>query len=107
MLVESGDENDQRRARRKIGGDVDAIHQRHVNVEQQHVGSQSLGEPDGIESVARFADQQHIGQRLEHASQLAAGGRLVVGDQNAQGSVMRAHTPSGSRLTRTSVAASP
>ena len=63
---------------------LEAVEDRHADVEQAHVGPQLAGEGDGGAAVAGLADDIDA-VRLEDEAEPGAHHLLVVGDDDAQG----------------------
>ena len=63
---------------------LDAVHHRHADVQEHHVGLQALGEVDRFASGGGLADDLDVvGLRLEQRADAAAYDGVVVGDENA------------------------
>ena len=84
--VERRQDHDPRRRQRLVAGDpagrLEAVHHRHPDVHQHHVGVLAGGEGDGLGAVARLADDLDVGLTGEQHREPAAHERLVVGDHD-------------------------
>jgi hypothetical protein len=85
VLVVGGGEDHRRRLVEgaQVAGRLDAVHARHADVEQHHVGREALAERDRLVAVRRLADDRDLAQVLEQVAQPLASRRLVVDDQQA------------------------
>jgi hypothetical protein len=61
---------------------LNAVHDRHADVHQDHVGAQQAGSLDGLAPVGGFPHHVQPGLRLEDEPQAAPHERLVVGEQD-------------------------
>ena len=68
--------------RRDLGGRVDAVAARHLDVHDHQVGSQALGEFDRLLAVAGLADDL-VALLAQHLGEIHADERLVLGDEHA------------------------
>ncbi len=87
--VEGGDDHD-RQGVGDVGtgessGGLDAVHQRHPDVEQADVGTQPERQAHGLAPVGGRADHLDAGLGIEQHRQPAADDGLVVGDQDPDG----------------------
>src|SRR5687768_14416682 len=104
MLVERGHEHDQRRGLQlELRCHFKAAEAGHLDVEEGDVRLQPLDRCGRAQPIFRFADDLHVWLLVQPALQLAARGRLVVGNQHSHhaccschGSVTAASTESGS-----------
>ena len=85
--VERGEDDDPRRRQRVVARDppgrLEAVHHRHPNVHQHHVGPFAGGECNRLGAVARLADHLDVGLAGEQHREAAADERLVVGDHDS------------------------
>ena len=80
---------------------LDAVEARHLHVEHGEVRLGRSRELDGLDAVARLRADVEAG-RLEHASQVEADERLVLGDENPHRRTTRTSSePSSPRAIRT------
>ena len=84
--VERRQDHDPGRRERLVAGDpagrLEAVHHRHPDVHQHHVGVLAGGEGDGLGAVARLADDLDVGLAGEQHREAAAHEHLVVGDHH-------------------------
>ena len=64
-------------------GRLEAVHDRHPDVDQTHIGTQSACKCDGFCAVTGFADDLDTRLRVEDHAQARADQVLVVGDEHA------------------------
>src|ERR1700722_4095522 len=97
IVVERGEhEHPGVRARRgdQLGG-LNAVHARHADVHDDHIGAGVLGEPYRLDSRSGLAGHVDIGGPLDQPAQSGPDERLVVGEDDLDGH--RAGTGTGSR----------
>ena len=66
---------------------LDAVHGRHADVEQAHVGAELAGEGHRGPSVGRLADHLDAGLGVEDHPEPGPDDLLIVGDEHADGHV--------------------
>ena len=66
---------------RDLGGRVDAVAARHLDVHDHQVGPQALGELDGLLPVAGLANDV-VSLLAEHLGEIEADECFVLGDEN-------------------------
>ena len=82
LVVGVGEHHDLALARQALGG-LDAVHDRHADVEQHHVGVQQLGLLDRLAAGRGLAhDLDVVGRRRQQRAHPLADDRVVVGDQD-------------------------
>ena len=69
-----------------VAGRLEAVHHRHPDVEQAHVGPEAPRERDRLGAVGGLADDLDVGLRVEDHAEPRAHEVLVVGDQHAHAS---------------------
>ena len=67
---------------RQFARRVDAIHARHSDIQQTHVGPQLAREANGFDTVGRLGDDLHVLLGVEDHAQSCAHDLLVVGDEH-------------------------
>ena len=78
------DEDDRRQARRiEILDDLEAVHARHLHVEEDEVGLRALDRLDGARSVGADGDDLDVGLHLEERLDAVASKLFVVHDHGA------------------------
>ena len=65
------------------GGSGYAVEQRHVNVQNDRIGSELLGEFDCLEAVDRGRDHLELGLLVDQFAERTEEGAIVVGNQDA------------------------
>jgi len=90
VLIVGGDEDHRRRCRQagEVAGKLDAVHHRHADVGEHHVGTSVLQQTQRLDAVCGHAhDRARLRGRnvAEEVAQAAARRRLVIDDQHAQG----------------------
>ena len=83
MVLEGGHEDDRRRrAWPKRLEHGEAVHDRHLDVEQKDVRAEPLDELQGFAAAIGFADDFDIGKPLQHLHQPSPSERLVIHNQH-------------------------
>ena len=67
----------------QLARDLQAVHARHADVEEDHVRLQRVAELQGLLPVARFPDHTEALEVAHQLAQAAAGRGLVIDDQDA------------------------
>jgi hypothetical protein len=70
-------------------GGLDAVQVGHADVEQAHVGPQLTSQRDGTQSVGGLPDDLDVGLSVEDHAEPRPDDVLVVGDEHADGHVLR------------------
>jgi hypothetical protein len=70
---------------------ADSVEQRHVQIEEHCVGIELVGELDRLESVERRPDDGQLGLPVDQALKRLEERAVVVGDQDADGRLIRSH----------------
>ena len=63
LVVCGGEDNTgqfERRRAAQSGDDIEAVHARHANIEQQHIGLGKLNQVDGFQGVGSFAHHLNV-----------------------------------------------
>src|SRR5580704_9517113 len=86
VLVAVGGEHDHPRlgiARPDLAERFDAVHHRHLDVEEDHVGMGPACLLDGLDAVGCSSHHLDVGLELEHGAETVPDHRMVIGDENA------------------------
>ncbi len=104
MLVVGRDENDVRRRVRfdHPAGDLEAGEPGHLDIKKDDVGLQPIDRREGLDAVARLADDGHAADLPQQEPQLVARQLLVV-DQNRS----QVHDVTPSRVRESTARESP
>ena len=85
MLVERRGKHDQGHVRpRDVPKHFEAVHGRHLDIEEHEIRLQGPDALDGVLAVAELAHDLHVVERGQPEHQPPAGQRLVVDDDGAE-----------------------